>query len=146
MGMIPRKHNLLSPDNSMLTIHNIWTLNLKPGNPCRYFAAEMPDPYDSSKAWSVKVESEDGEGTCESGQCDSTGEGAEGRASPGLTDPESQAINPLYPYDNCHYTEEGSLAINGGCLLGQWDSGGHMNIGGYQQEGDSWGMDPRALL
>ena len=93
----------------------------------------MPDPYDTSKSWSVKVEVESAaQGTCAGGRCDADDvdestsvqadksgvhgipDGYGGSATVGLvSDPDSQAINPLYPYDNCIITEEGPLVING---------------------------------
>ena len=92
----------------------------------------MPDPYDTSKSWSVKVEADgEAQGTCAGGRCEAEEEPASVQAldksdinvtpdgyggSPTaavVSDQDSQAINPLYPYDNCFITEEGPLVING---------------------------------
>ena len=83
-----------------------------------YFAAEMPDPYDATKSWSIEVEEE--EGSCEGGQCAAAGGGAPppppqhpDALSEAASGAEQDLVNPLYMYDSCSFTEDGGFLING---------------------------------
>lgn len=76
----------------------------------------MSDPYDVTKSWSVNVDKDDG--ICEGGQCPNADAAVaaspERQAQKAETlETNAQMINPLYPYDNCLFTEEGAISING---------------------------------
>ena len=78
--------------------------------PYSLFAAEMSDPYDATKSWSVNegdVEVDTDNGGSILGKAATESENGQ------LRDPFDKYMNPQYMYDNCAFTEEGAILING---------------------------------